>query len=72
MENHMNHDIPNIPDVDDFAEDFVKEAEMYRNNAIALQRVNSELHTKINYLEDQLQKVRIERDLLLRIVEGRR
>jgi len=64
----MNHDIPNIPDVDEF----VEQADMYRENAIALQRVNSELHTKINYLEDQLQKVRIERDLLLRIVEGRR
>jgi hypothetical protein len=68
MENHMNHDIPNIPDVDEF----VEQADMYRENAITLQRVNSELHTKINYLEDQLQKVRIERDLLLRIVEGRR
>jgi hypothetical protein len=68
----MNPDNATLSDVDDFAEDFVKEAEMYRNNAIALQRVNSELHTKINYLEDQLQKVRIERDLLLRIVEGRR
>jgi hypothetical protein len=68
----MNPDNATLPDVDDFAEDFVKEAEMYRNNAIALQRVNSELHTKINYLEDQLQKTRIERDLLLRIVEGRR
>lgn len=64
----MNHDIPNIPDVDEF----VEQADMYRENAIALQRVNSELHTKINYLEDQLQKTRIERDLLLRIVEGRR
>jgi endonuclease III-like uncharacterized protein len=66
----MNHDIPNIPDVD--VDQFVQDAEMYRQNAITLQRVNRELHTKINYLEDQLQKVRIERDLLLRIVEGRR
>jgi hypothetical protein len=66
----MNHDIPNIPDVD--VDQFVQDAEMYRENAIMLQRVNSELHTKINYLEDQLQKTRIERDLLLRIVEGKR
>ena len=66
----MNHDIPNIPDVD--VDQFVEDAEMYRENAIMLQRVNSELHTKINYLEDQLQKTRIERDLLLRIVEGKR
>jgi len=66
----MNHDIPNIPDVD--VDQFVEDAEMYRENAIMLQRVNSELHTKINYLEEQLQKTRIERDLLLRIVEGKR
>lgn len=64
----MNPDNATLPDVDEF----VEQADMYRENAIMLQRVNSELHTKINYLEDQLQKTRIERDLLLRIVEGKR
>lgn len=66
----MNHDIPNIPDVD--VDQFVEDAEMHRQNALMFQRTISELHTKINYLEDQLQKTRIERDLLLRIVKGER
>ena len=66
--NPDNADNATLPDVDEF----VEQADMYRENAIMLQRVNSELHTKINYLEDQLQKTRIERDLLLRIVEGKR
>ena len=68
--NPDNADNATLPDVD--VDQFVQDAEMYRENAIMLQRVNSELHTKINYLEDQLQKTRIERDLLLRIVEGKR
>lgn len=67
---NQNHDIPNIPDLD--VDQFVEDAEMHRQNALMLQRTVSELHTKINYLEDQLEKTRIERDLLLRIVKGER
>jgi cell division septum initiation protein DivIVA len=61
----MNHDIPNIPEAEEFSDPIGKCIDTLRNE-------NSDLKEKIQYLERQLSKTRIERDLLLSIVKETR
>lgn len=58
----MNHDIPNIPEAEEISDPIAKCIDTLRNEVIVLKE-------HIQYLERQLSKTRIERDLLLSIVK---